>query len=452
MADPKLAQALRLKAQARLRLQQSEGGDQPPPVEDTGYQPAAPTTADTGWWETLGNTARNTPGSAVQVVKDLAHAVTHPAQVAESIRQLDVGSRQWLESLAGDHPQETPEMATSRKFAENTIEGLKHPVTTFSNDPVGVMMNILGGKGLLGKGLKIAEAPTDLGRLVEKTRMAKDAAYETTNKLPTVKSPTLINETRAAADKAGYDPANFPAHAAAYPGLQHVTSWKKGDYFDPGTLRNMRVELERRGEGTGGDSGLLEKTKAAFDSEVAKASPAVADAMMAEREAYGLYKNTRGLSDMLTSGKLRGALRGENASEIKKNITRTLTNARAKKGYGDIEENLTKIVETTPNSVGLMKAMLTQSGASASALAALGAHVAGLPGAMVGGFAGAAIPPATRLAQNARAARVVERELTNLIREINGLPPAQRTLRIKQLSPAKRLMLLNLAAASGQSD
>lgn len=444
MADPKLVQALKLKAQARLRL--SQGAAPPPPAE--GYQPAAPTDENTGWFEAMGNTVQNIPGSAMQVGKDVVNAVTHPREMVEGIRALDRGSRHWLESLTGG--PETPEMGVAQKFAGDMVEGLKHPVTTTSNDPVGVLINLLGAKGLLGKGLKMADAPTDLPKLVEKAKNLKDATYlDNTGKFPNTDLTGVPKAVKQAASDARFDPRTH----GDLTGLQDIMKLDKGGKFtgDLTEVSTLRQLMEKTGTGMAGDSGLLEKTKGAFDAAVTKASPEMATALEAERAANVVYKNTKGLADMLTSGKMRGALRGENATEIKKNITRTLTNSRTKKGYGDIADEMTDIVEKTPNSVGLMRAMLTQTGAAGSAGAMLGGNLFGVPGAIAGGMAGAALPPVSRLIKNAKASRVVEREMITLIRELNGLPPAQRTLRISKLSPAKRAMLISLSA-TGQDE
>lgn len=447
----KRAKALKMKLELEAKAKEAEG-----------YKPASPTTEDTSWWDTLKNTAINAPGSAINVGKSLVDVVSHPVQTMEGIRALDRGSRQWLDSLVGDVP-ETPELAAWRKLGSDIYEGVKHPAITFSNDPAGVLMDILGAKGIGGKALRMTEAPTDLPRLIEKSKGISDAAFAETNKLGKTDLSTIIPEVRAAAKGAGYDPLNFPAQAQARPGLENVlTKFDKPSTVqpqimaDPRTVRNIRgkesglEDLQQNVGQLSRDDGIIQKSKAAFDEGIRKVNPALADAIEAENAAYGLYKTNRGLSDMLTSGQLRGALRGEDASEIKKNITRALTNARTKKGYGDIVDELTTIVTKTPNSSGLMRSMLTQSGASSSVGALLGSKFGPL-GAVVGALGGASVPPILRLRRNAKAARIVERDLKNLIREINGLPPAQRTLRIQQLSPGERAALIG-AGVVGQDE
>ena len=450
--DPaKLKRAKALKMKMDLEAQAA-------PREE--YKPASPTTAESSWFETLGNTAKNAPGSAMNVVRGLVDVVTHPTEAVEGIRRLDRGSRQLLESMFEEKP-ETPELATARKFVEGVKETIKHPAIAASNDPAGILMDIFGLKGIGGKALRIADAPTDLPRLIQKSRDVSEAAFGETNKLGKTDISNIIPEVRRAAEGAGYDPRLFPPQAQARPGLAHVLKTFEqpktvlDPMLDPRTIRNIRGKeggLEDLGQNVGTlsrDDCIIMKAKGAFDEGVKRENPAVAEAIAKENEAYSLYKTNRGLADMLTSGKLRGALRGEDAAEIKKNITKAITNARTRKGYGNIEDELTDLVTKTPNSVGLMRAMLTQSGASSATGALLGSQVAGPMGAVVGGMAGASVPPLLRLRKNAKAARVIERDLTNLIREINGLPPAQRALRIKQLSPGERAALVS-AGAIGQ--
>lgn len=434
---------LKLKLELRKRKAAATDANKPPPSD--GYQPASPTTEESSWFETIGNTAKNFPGSAGNVVSELARMVTHPGETAEGIRKLDVGSRQWLETLGGEHEEATPEMDAAKAAFDDFINTLQNPAISFSNDPAGFTFDLLLGKGLTGKTLRAADAPTDVARITKHAENVKDAIYaENTGKFPGTDISNVATDVKTAAGKARYHPKDH----ADLTGLGEIINRAgKSDPWiaDLTEVSRLRGNMEKvEGGGRAPDSGLIGKTKEAFDIAVRDANPEMADALDAERLAYQNYKNTKGLADMLTSGKLKGAIRGDEANQIKQNITRTLTNARTKKGYADLTEEMEAIVKDAPSSSGLMNTFIRETPFSASAGAALGGAMLGIPGSIIGGGIGAAVPPILRKMRNAKAGAAVDREMLNLIREINGLPPAKRHIRMQQLSPAKRAALIAL--------
>ena len=233
-----------------------------------------------------------------------------------------------------------------------------------------------------------------------------------------------------------------------YPGLQRVIK-NENETADLPTIRNMRQYLQDRGDYHKGpkEDGLIGAAKDAFDEALAKTHPDAATALSKANQANVKFKETEGIVDMMTGGSLWGNIRTNVPIETTKRIAREIDpKSETALNYGPATtEKLTDIVQKTPDTRGGGLAGLAAAITSGSGVAgAIGWGLGGGPGAAIGASLGIAGPAAHRALKSAKATSQVTRDMTNLVRELNGLSKIERIKRIQGLPPGQRATLLGI--------
>lgn len=461
MADTdkeKLAKALKLKAQARLRQKQANAS------KDN------VTTPESSWYDTMRNTAANIPSDTADLVSGLYGALTDPVGTVKAVGNLGAGALEavtpgsgyvnelnnWLRSqgvplaeLPTDGPSPNAQMA--QKAGSDFVEAVKHPAVTFSNKPVSTLFDlatlIAGGAGKIPR---MARSTLDMDALVDTSKAAKDAKYATVADFPeaNIDAKPIAEAAMEQARRRGYD-KNYPQYEGNQSGADLLE--KTGSYANLQELQNLR-----QGVGTLNpkskmqpDNAIVEAMREGFDNKIAEISPEGSAALTAARDANTLFRNNQALVDIIQSGKVRSAISGSEGSQIQRGIAKTLADQKKRKGLPEEAITSLRAVLDTPSVPKGVLAQITQMGLPSMLGGALGGTIGGPWGAMGGAAIAGGADRMVRAVRTNRATNKITGQMTDLLRELNGLPPAKRKLKWDSLSKKTRAALI--AAGAGDT-
>jgi len=455
-----------INANAAARRRRAEAEKAKTPTESTAepeYPGQTPITEDSTWGETGGAALSNLFPSFNNLMKkgfqgayDTITDKRGPLGPISDVLGYGVGALEsaghGMRGLMGDTPPPlSPRGQAAAESGKAIVNKVANPAITFANDPAGTTFDLASLMGVKGKLPTKAAPEIKPSTIVREARVLKDDLNRKIDLFPDKEIPIapVVKAVQDAIDeRKGMTRDAQIDIERDYPGLQRVIK-NENETADLPTIRNMRQYLQDRGDYHKGpkEDGLIGAAKDAFDEALAKTHPDAATALNKANQANVKFKETEGIVDMMTGGSLWGNIRTNVPIETTKRIAREIDpKSETALNYGPATtEKLTDIVQKTPDTRGGGLAGLAAAITSGSGVAgAIGWGLGGGPGAAIGASLGIAGPAAHRALKRAKATSQVTRDMTNLVRELNGLSKIERIKRIQGLPPGQRATLLGI--------